>query len=107
MLFEQRRFSGRHLDRDGIEQVLHGDMQRGLVGHELFVQYPFMRRVLIDQIHTVRPFGDDVHGANLADDAQRRQLDSGRWKLARGSGLIDLGRGQAESGIVHSLTAFL
>src|SRR5262249_33686031 len=51
-----------------------------LFQHELLIQYPFVRRVLVDQVHPGWPFRHNITRAHLPYHAQRWQ---GPWSLRK------------------------
>ncbi len=45
----------------------------GGLPHHALKQYPFMRGMLVDEIQAIRSFSHKVRGADLPDQAQKRQ----------------------------------
>ena len=89
LLGEQRPLARRQLERQRLQQAL--DLRRALLSPppEAFVKHPLVRRVLVDQVHSVRTLGDDIGAAHLTDNAHHRQClrrrsgDAGRLAVGR------------------------
>ena len=65
------------MERERFEQMLfgHGAGDGAItLGEVFFVKDAFVGSMLVDQKHALRTFGDDVHGPDLADHAEGRQL---------------------------------
>src|SRR5437867_8911577 len=73
LLRDQRPLTRRYLERQRLEQALELRSALLPLPPEALVKHPFMRCVLVDQVHSLRPLCDDIGAAHLAYDAQHGQ----------------------------------
>ncbi len=93
-LRRDRHLIGRQVEDQRLQQRLGRNAATRVIRKHLLVEHPLVRRMLVDEVHAVRPLRDDVRGRQLADYAQhgeqRRAL--GRRVVARGCGRGRVGR---------------
>ena len=46
-----------------------------MLRHEFFKQDPFMRGMLVNEIQSIGTFGYEIGRADLADEAQKRNME--------------------------------
>ena len=66
-----------HLSKRLVGRHIYWRYNPGFRIQHLFIEDPFMCGVLVDQVKTVRPFGDDIGRAHLSDPAQDREEGGG------------------------------